>query len=140
MLQRCDCGLPEAFCKGSGRAWPKTGFTLIELLIVLMIIGLSAGLVGPAIFKSYDRLRMKIEEERVAELIAMAGRRAFFQQRSRQIEISSERLLIVPDNLSLSLHFSFLADGARKFEIDEKGLRRDLYKLEAGDGEPAAGG
>lgn len=39
-----------------------SGFTLLEMIVVLVIIGLIAGLVGPALFKQGDKAKKQIAE------------------------------------------------------------------------------
>jgi len=48
------------------------GFTLIELLVVLLLMGLAAGLVG-AIAHPDDRTRLRVEAERLAQLLDLAA-------------------------------------------------------------------
>ena len=50
----------------------KCGFTLIELLVVLLVMGLCAGLVA-AIAHPDDRVRLRAEAERLAELLDLAA-------------------------------------------------------------------
>ena len=48
------------------------GFTLIELLVVLLVMGLCVGLVG-AIARPDDRARLRVEAERLAQLLDLAA-------------------------------------------------------------------
>ncbi|MEO8716606.1 MAG: GspH/FimT family pseudopilin [Burkholderiales bacterium] len=48
------------------------GFTLIELLVVLLIMGISASLIG-AIVRPDDRARLRVEAERLAQLLELAA-------------------------------------------------------------------
>lgn len=57
-------------CKDRIRA-----FTLIEMLVVVLIIGLSIGLVG-AVARPDDRALLRVEAERLAQLLALAGEQA----------------------------------------------------------------
>lgn len=50
----------------------RRGFTLIELLVVLLIMGLCAGLVG-AIVHPDDRVLLRVEAERLAQLLDLAA-------------------------------------------------------------------
>jgi len=46
----------------------QTGFTMIELLVVLVILGLLAGLVGPRLFGKVDASKVKTTETQVKML------------------------------------------------------------------------
>jgi general secretion pathway protein H len=50
----------------------RRGFTLIELLVVLLIMGLAAGLIG-AIVRPDDRALLRLEAERLAQLLDLAA-------------------------------------------------------------------
>ena len=47
-------------------AWPRAqqGFTLLELLVVLLIIALLAGYVGPKLFSQVDRAKVRATRRR----------------------------------------------------------------------------
>lgn len=51
------------------------GFTLIELLVVLLVMGLIAGLVG-ALVRPDDRAVLRVEAERLSELLDLAATEA----------------------------------------------------------------
>lgn len=57
------------------RAHDSRGFTLLEMLVVLMIIGLFVGLVS-AITQPDDRARLRLEAERLAQLLDFAATEA----------------------------------------------------------------
>jgi general secretion pathway protein G len=44
------------------------GFTLLELLVVLMILGLLAGLVGPRVFANISKSEVKVARAQIAAL------------------------------------------------------------------------
>ena len=46
----------------------KQGFTLLEMLVVLVIIGLLAGLVGPQLFGNIDSAKVKTAETQIKML------------------------------------------------------------------------
>lgn len=58
-------------------SWPRghRGFTLIELLVVLMIMGLVVGLAA-AIVRPDDRGLLRVEAERLAQLLDLAAAEA----------------------------------------------------------------
>ena len=47
------------------RAAPSRGFTLLEMLVVLVIIGLLAGLVGPRLFSKVDQSKVTTAQTQV---------------------------------------------------------------------------
>jgi len=51
---------------------PISGFTLIELLVVLLVMGLFAGLIA-AITRPDDGVRLRVEAERLAQLLDLAA-------------------------------------------------------------------
>jgi general secretion pathway protein H len=48
------------------------GFTLIELMVVLLVMGLAAGLIG-VLAQPDERTRLRVEAERLAELLDLAA-------------------------------------------------------------------
>ena len=68
-------GSVRTFCRGGRPRHPITtataphaGFTLIELMVVLVILALLAGLVGPQLFGKVDSSRVKTAETQVKML------------------------------------------------------------------------
>ncbi len=59
----------------------ERGFTLIELLVVLVIIGLFAGLVS-AITRPDDRALLRLEADRLAQLLDLAATESRFTGKS----------------------------------------------------------
>jgi general secretion pathway protein H len=53
----------------------RRGFTLIELLVVMLIMGLVAGLIG-ALVRPDDRAVLRVEAERLSELLDLAATEA----------------------------------------------------------------
>jgi general secretion pathway protein G len=50
------------------RNYSTKGFTLLELLVVLMILGLLAGLVGPRVFANISKSEVKVARAQIAAL------------------------------------------------------------------------
>lgn len=59
----------------------ETGFTLLEMLVVLVIMGLLAGLVA-TIAQPGDRARLRVEADRLARLLDLAATQARLTGRS----------------------------------------------------------
>ena len=56
------------FLKSRALARTNDGFTLIEMLVVMVIIGLLAGLVGPRLFSKVDQSRVQTAQAQVKML------------------------------------------------------------------------
>jgi general secretion pathway protein H len=56
---------------------PARGFTLIELMVVLLVMGLAAGLIG-VLAQPDERTRLRVEAERLAELLDLAATESRF--------------------------------------------------------------
>ena len=54
--------------RGNQRGRPSRGFTLLEMLVVLVIIGLLAGLVGPRLFSKVDQSKVVTAQTQVKML------------------------------------------------------------------------
>ena len=54
----------------------ETGFTLIEILVVLVILGLLAGLVGPRLFGKVDSSKVRTAETQVRMPVSYTHLRA----------------------------------------------------------------
>ena len=60
---------------GNRALTPISGFTLLELLIVMLIMALAAGLIG-AIAQPDQRTHLRLEAERLAQLLDLAAEEA----------------------------------------------------------------
>jgi len=49
----------------------QSGFTLLELLVVLVILGLLVGLVGPAVMRQLGSAKEKIAQQSIERLVAV---------------------------------------------------------------------
>jgi len=73
--------------------WPqsgKAGFTLVELIIVLVIIGIAAGLVGIMIGRGSDGLEMKTFAKEVSSILRYARNHAVSEKRTYCFVINKE--------------------------------------------------
>lgn len=88
------------------------GFSLIELLVVLVLIGIMAGVAGPAVGRFLDSLDFKKQTAKVMATIRYARLKA----------ITEGRLLVVSasdDPAVQSLILSGAVDEVRQLELDE---------------------
>ena len=51
----------------------QAGFTLLEMIVVLVIIGLIMGLVGPRLFGQADKAKVQTALKQVLQALATAG-------------------------------------------------------------------
>lgn len=58
------------------------GFTLIELLIVMLLVGLSASLIGPSLYKQYDKSRSMQQRQKVEFSLKYLAQVAFYNRKS----------------------------------------------------------
>ncbi len=58
---------------GGVRKWVVGGFTLLEMLVVMVIIGLLAGLVGPRIFGKVDTSKVQTAQTQIKMLKSAIG-------------------------------------------------------------------
>jgi general secretion pathway protein H len=72
---------------GRGVQVNQRGFTLLELIVVLLIIGLAAGLVAPAIGRSTDALRVRAEVAGFAAVLRHAREQAISTRRAHRVVI-----------------------------------------------------
>ena len=68
---RCTSGVRS--WRLSGRGARAAGFTLLEMLVVMVIIGLLAGLVGPRIFGKVDSSKVQTAQTQIKMLESAVG-------------------------------------------------------------------
>lgn len=78
------------------------GFTLIELLLVIMIISLLVGLVGPRLYGLYNNSRRHLQEMEAVRFQNMAAYTAFIRDEVCTIRADSGEMLIQCGNQTIS--------------------------------------
>ena len=112
----------------SRRAHPEVGFTLMEILLVLLILGIIAGLSIPHLSRTYHTMLLNRTTNDLASLIRYAQSRAIIQRQVFQLSLDpqSKRYCLrkadsnSPDK-KLPLHFSPVAGRlGRALEIPQE--------------------
>lgn len=67
-----------------------TGFSLIELLLVIILIGVLAGLSLPRFSQSYSQVRLKQAAQNLSAVMRYAQRRALSRQEEIQLQFNSD--------------------------------------------------
>jgi general secretion pathway protein H len=68
----------------------KRGFTLIELAVTLLVLGLAAALVAPAIGRGLDNLRTRAELSGFAGFLRAAREQAVTRGEAQEVRVDSE--------------------------------------------------
>lgn len=84
----------------------RRGFTLLELLVVLFIVGMSAALAAPPLYRAYENLQAGVEERRLREMAAATSLSAFCRQQERTLHLA-DRTVRDQEEQVLE-HFRFL--------------------------------
>ena len=66
------------------------GFTLLELIVVMLIIGLAAGLAAPSIARSMDAVKVRAQIASFAALLRHAREQAITSGRQHSVVIDSQ--------------------------------------------------
>jgi len=69
-----------------------SGFTLIELMIVLMVMALLFGLVGPLTMKSLDRAEAKKEQLTVKNWLVGVSHRAYYSGNQFKVALEGKQI------------------------------------------------
>ncbi|MCJ8269535.1 MAG: type II secretion system GspH family protein [Psychrosphaera sp.] len=98
------------------------GFTLIELMIVILVMGLLAGLVAPLTFKQLDKSRAKTEFLKLRNTIKSHTTKAFTQGVSYRIETKDQTLTALSVLGQKSYTFKYLQMPEQFFIINANGF------------------
>ena len=101
---------------------PFQGFTLIELMIVILVMGLLAGLVAPLTFKQLDKARAKTEFLKLRNTIKSHTTKAFAQGVSYRIDTLGKTLPATSVLGSKSYTFKYLEMPEQFFIINSNGF------------------
>lgn len=122
----------------------SAGFTLIELIIVLMIIGISLGLVGIFVNKGSGNLELKRVAKEIATTLKYARNRAISEKKVHSFVISESKGTyslyasdIAGDNEAESVMSKTLPDNLK---INFKEREDDPYKIYFFPGGNSTGG
>jgi general secretion pathway protein H len=74
---------------GRGVEVNQRGFTLLELVVVLLIMGLAAGLAAPAIGRSTDALRVRAEVAGFSAVLRHAREQAISTRRTHRVVVDA---------------------------------------------------
>jgi prepilin-type N-terminal cleavage/methylation domain-containing protein len=88
-----------------------SGFTLIELMVVMVIISVLVSMVGPAMFKRIDKIRVSAEEKKLESILESAKTISFCRRSHVLIEFENNVLTIknsAKETIS-STEFEFLS-------------------------------
>lgn len=67
-------------------------FTLIEILIVLAIAAAGFSLVGPGLFRSYEKIRAEAEEQRLEMLLQTTRSHCFLNRETLKLSFAGPRI------------------------------------------------
>jgi prepilin-type N-terminal cleavage/methylation domain-containing protein len=98
------------------------GFTLIELMIVILVMGLLAGLVAPLTFKQMDKSRAKTDYLKLRNVIKGHTTKAFAQGVSYRIETKDQTLTALSVLGQHSYTFKYLEMPEQFFIINANGF------------------
>lgn len=70
----------------------SSGFTLIELLIVMTIVGLSVSMVGPSLYKQYEKARANQQIQKVELTFKYLAELAFYNYRPIEVETNGREI------------------------------------------------
>ena len=99
------------------------GFTLVELLVVLTLMGLVLGLVGPLSVDSFERMKSQDEVLELKHLLRLASADAFLGSRWTALLVLNDRLEVrAGDQLLRGKTFSYLSFPEQRVSLSPQGL------------------
>jgi len=98
----------------------QLGFTMIELLVVLIIVSLTASLVGPSMFHRYEKIKARDEEQRLFLLLDAVGMQAFLSQTARTIDCRENQISLVEQKETVD--FTYLTFPATSVYFNANGF------------------
>ncbi|REL32623.1 type II secretion system protein [Thalassotalea euphylliae] len=77
---------------GCRRLKKNRGFTLIELMVVMSIVAITYSLVGPNLFKSFDRTNFYADKKDTMELLKAISYKAFINSQPIEVTFSDRKI------------------------------------------------
>ena len=106
------------------------GFTLLELVVTLFVIALAVALVGPAIGRSTETVRLRADVAGFAALFRHAREQAITQRRPLRVVVEPGAHRVFPERLVIEP--AAASAGAVRFEPEGTSTGGE-YRLHSGD-------
>ncbi len=98
------------------------GFTLIELVIVVVIITLGAGLIGPLSLKELNKSRAKVEFLELRNTLKTATTRAYARGFGYQVVLTEKSLSLTSANGRQIYNYEYITLPELSFYINSNGF------------------
>jgi prepilin-type N-terminal cleavage/methylation domain-containing protein len=96
------------------------GFSLIEMLVVMFIFAIGLSVVTPSFIKTYDKISIARETQKMAELIDSLKTKAFIRKKEYKIELNNYLLTILKEDINIV--FKYIRFEKSEFVINANGF------------------